>query len=98
MIMETKPSPICGEHKKSKEWQQTTFVYEEDGITVSVPGIYAWVCPIDGEASFTPQTTDELLMTVRELLESARRAKARRSILTEYIVSVASDQQPRPAA
>jgi RNA polymerase subunit RPABC4/transcription elongation factor Spt4 len=98
MIMDTKPSPKCGVHKTTKEWRQTTFVYEEDGITVSVPGIEAWVCPVDGEASFTPQTTDDLLMTVRELLESARRAKIRRSKLTEYIVSVSSDQQLRPAA
>jgi hypothetical protein len=43
---------------------------------------------VDGEASFTPDTVDELLATVRELLAAAQRAKARRSVLTEYWVSV----------
>jgi hypothetical protein len=55
---------------------------------VQVPGVYAWVCPVDGEASFTPETFDELLISVRELLEPAKRAKARRSVLTEFFVSV----------
>ena len=53
-----------------------------------VPNIYAWVCPENGEASFTPDTSDELITTVRELIEIARRARARRPVLTEYIVSV----------
>lgn len=96
--MDSKPSPTCGVHKVSKEWRQTTFVYEEDGITVSVAGIEAWVCPVDQEASFTPQTTDDLLLTVQELLASAKRAKTRQSKLTEYIVSVSPNQQLRPAA
>ena len=96
--METKPVPICNQHKKAKEWRQVTFEYSEDGIAVRVPGIYAWVCPVDEEASFTPETFDELLTTVRELLEPAKRAQARRSMLTEYIVSVSSPEQLRPAA
>jgi hypothetical protein len=53
-----------------------------------VPNIYAWICPIDGETSFTPETTDELLETMRDLLQIARRARQRRSALTEYIISV----------
>lgn len=40
---------------------------------VRVPNVYAWVCPEDGEASFTPETTDEILTTVRELLGPAKR-------------------------
>jgi hypothetical protein len=71
-----------------KEWRPTTFEYQEDGITVRVPNLYAWVCPADGEASFTPDTVDELLLTIRELLTTAKRARERRSELTEYIVSV----------
>lgn len=100
VIMETKPVPICTQHKKPKEWRQVTFEYNEDGISVRVPGIYAWICPEDAdtEASFTPDTFDELLTTVRELLEPAKRARARRSMLTEYIVSVSSAEQLRPAA
>ena len=53
-----------------------------------MPNVYAWVCPEDGEASFTPETIDELIVTVRELIETAKRAKERRSSLTEYVVAV----------
>ena len=81
--------PTCFEHGIRKQWLPTTFEYSEDGITVRVPNVYAWICPENGEASFTPETVDELITTVRELLESARRAKNRRSVLTEYIVLVA---------
>ncbi len=86
--MATKPAPLCGEHHTLKEWRPTTFEYQEDGITVRVPNLHAWVCPIDGEASFTPEMVDELLLTIRELLTTAKRARERRSELTEYIVSV----------
>ena len=96
--MSTKPAPICGQHKQLKEWKQTTFEYSEDGITVRVPNVYAWVCPADGEAAFTPETANELHQTVRELLEPAKRARARQSVLTEYIVSVSPAEQLRPAA
>ena len=65
-----------------------TFEYTDDEVSVRVPNVYAWVCPVDGEASFTPETVDELIETVRELIETAKRARRRRSILTEYVVSV----------
>lgn len=80
--------PKCGIHNILKEWQPTTFEYQEEEISVRVPNIPAWVCPEDGEASFTPEIVDEIIVTVRELLESAKRARKRRSVLTEYIVSV----------
>ena len=96
--MNTKPAPICGQHKQPKEWKPTTFEYSEDGITVRVPNIDAWVCPIDGEAAFTPETADELYKTVRELLATAKEARARQSLLKEYTVSVSSAEQLRPAA
>jgi len=86
--MPTKPIPICGEHKRAKEWRPTTFEYREEDISIRVPNLYAWVCPVDGEASFTPETVDEVLATIRELLATAKRARERRSVLTEYIVSV----------
>ena len=54
--MNNRPAPICGQHKTSKEWKPTTFEYSEDGITVRVVDIDAWVCPVDGEAAFTPET------------------------------------------
>lgn len=86
--MPTKPIPICGEHKRAKEWRPTTFEYREEDISIRVPNLYAWVCPVDGEASFTPETVDEVLATIRELLATAKRARERRSVVTEYIVSV----------
>jgi hypothetical protein len=89
--MTNEQSPVCREHKRRKEWLPTTFEYSEDGISVRIPGVYGWVCTEDGEASFTPETVDELLVTVRDLIESAKRAKGRRSVLTEYIVSVHGD-------
>jgi YgiT-type zinc finger domain-containing protein len=96
--MSTKPAPICGQHKRPKEWKQTTFEYSEDGITVRLQNVYAWVCPEDGEAAFTPETADELHRTVRELLETAKRARARSSVLTEYVVSVSVGDQMRLAS
>jgi YgiT-type zinc finger domain-containing protein len=86
--MKDKPTPLCGEHHVEKEWRPTTFEYSEEDVTVRVPNIYAWVCPASGEASFTPDTVDELITTVRELIELAKRARERRPVLTEYIVSV----------
>ena len=86
--MTIQAAPLCTEHQVSKEWRPTTFEYTEGGIVVRVPNIYAWVCKADGEASFTPETVDELITTVRELIEPAKRARERRSVLTEYIVSV----------
>jgi RNA polymerase subunit RPABC4/transcription elongation factor Spt4 len=87
-FMIDKHIPICGEHHLQKEWRPTTFEYSDEGISIRVPNIYAWVCPVDEEASFTPETVDELIATVRELFETAKRALERRSVLTEYIVSV----------
>jgi YgiT-type zinc finger domain-containing protein len=86
--MSDTPAPVCGEHRVKKEWRKTTFEYRDDGITVRVPNVYAWVCPENGEASFTPETVDELITTVRELIQVAQRAQERRPVLTEYIVSV----------
>ena len=86
--MTDKPTPICGEHHVKKEWRPTTFEYSEEDVTIRVPNIYAWVCPASGEASFTPDTVDELITTVRELVELAKRARERRPVITEYIVSV----------
>ena len=40
------------------------------------------------KASFTPETVGELIVTVRGLIETAKRAKERRSSLTEYVVAV----------
>lgn len=71
-----------------KGWRPTTFERKEGGVSVRIPNVYAWICPADGEASFTAETVDELIITVRESLEPARRARERSSVVTEYIVSV----------
>ena len=86
--MPTKPVPICGEHGVLKEWRTTTFEYTDDGVTIRVPNIYAWVCPKSGEASFPPETVDELILTVRDLLEAAEHARERRSMPTEYHILI----------
>ena len=86
--MPTKPIPICGKHDVLKEWRTTTFEYTDDGITIRVPNIYAWVCPKSGEASFPPETVDELISTVRDLLEAAKHARERRFMPAEYNILV----------
>jgi len=86
--MKTEFTPTCHEHQITKAWRPTTFEYTEEGVSVRVSDVFAWVCPVDGEASFTPETFDELLVTVRELLEPAKRARAHKSSMTEFVVSV----------
>lgn len=86
--MASTSAPICAQHNTAKEWRKTIFEYRDDGISVRVPNIHAWICPADGEASFTPEVVDQLIATVRELIEAAKRARERRSVFTEYIVSV----------
>ena len=90
--MSTTAIPTCNLHHTAEEWRTTTFEYQDEGVTIRVPNCHAWVCPVDGEASFTPETVDELLPTIRELLVTAKRAQARRSALTEYVVSVSGPQ------
>lgn len=80
--------PTCGKQRVSREWRATNFEYHEDGITIRVPNVYAWVCPEDGEVAFTPDIMDELMTTIRELVATAKRARERRSELTEYGVSI----------
>ncbi|MGD2205240.1 MAG: hypothetical protein PVH17_00555 [Anaerolineae bacterium] len=86
--MTEKPILICGEHRIPKEWRAATFEYVEDDITIRVPNISAWVCPESGDTSFLPQTVDEQISTVRDLLEAAKRARTRRSMPTEFEILV----------
>jgi len=87
-FMENRAVPVCGEHHIKKEWRATTFEYKDEAITVRVPNVYAWVCPVTGEASYTPETVDELIVAVNELVELAKRAQKRRPALTEYTLYV----------
>jgi YgiT-type zinc finger domain-containing protein len=74
--MMTESVPACGEHHVPREWRPSTFEYHEGSISVRVPNVYAWVCPVNGEASFTAETVDEIVVTARELLDTAKRAAA----------------------
>ncbi len=84
----TNPIPICTEHKTEKVWKQTVFEYTEDDISVRIEKVWAWVCPEDGEPSFTPETVDALIDTVKELVETAKRAKMRSPTFTDYAIAV----------
>jgi hypothetical protein len=88
--MKPKQIPTCKAHKIPKEWKPATFEYEENGIFVRIPNIYAWVCPEENsDPSFTPETFDELILMVRDLIDSAKRAKSGRKVYTEYNVTIA---------
>lgn len=84
----TNPIPICTQHKKEKVWRQTIFEYTEDDISVRIENVWAWVCPEDGDPSFTPEMMDALIDTVKELIETAKRAKKRSPALTDYAIAV----------
>ena len=82
------PSPLCAECGSQMAWGVTTFHYEDDGIVISVPEVEAWVCPKCGEESFTPETTDKLIETLRELLAAAQNIRRRQPAWHEYLVKV----------
>jgi len=85
---EQRPAPHCSECGEVMEWGTTTFKYNEDGIGVTIPDVPAWVCPKCGEVSFTPETTDQLIETLKEFVAAARRARQRQPLLREYVVQV----------
>jgi YgiT-type zinc finger domain-containing protein len=59
----------------SREWRQTVYQYDKDGVSVEVPNVHAWVCPADGEPYFEPETVAELSGTLREMIESAKNSQ-----------------------
>ncbi|HEV7475223.1 MAG TPA: hypothetical protein VGN90_14315 [Pyrinomonadaceae bacterium] len=73
--MDYETVPFCGKHCVSREWRQTVYQHDEDGISVKVPNVHAWVCPADNEPYFAPETVDELTETVREMIERAKRSR-----------------------
>ena len=83
-----KPAPICAKHQVAKQWRATTFAYEDQGISIKVPNVDGWVCPESGEASFPPETADELITSVRDMVEAGKRARERRSAVRQYVISV----------
>lgn len=85
--MNEHPELHCAGHHIRRQWQLTTFEYRDNVIRVKVPDAPAWMCPIDGEASFTPEVVDQLIDTVRELVATAKRAYERRTVFTAYLVA-----------
>lgn len=81
--MDYETVPFCGKHRMSREWRATVYQYDEDGVSIELPNIHAWVCPADGEAYFAPETVDELSDTVRELIESAKHSREHHPTSTE---------------
>ena len=68
----TVEAPVCAEHRCARDWRAAVFAYEEDGVSIRIPNVEAWVCPADGDPSFLPETADELIAVGRELLAAAR--------------------------
>lgn len=64
--MESETVPFCGKHRISRELRPTVFEHDEDGVSIRVPNVNAWVCPADGEAYFEPETVRELLKRQRQ--------------------------------
>ena len=69
-------------------WGETDFTYAQDGVEVIVRHIPAWVCPHGDDAAFPPGVTDELIGTIRKLVEIARQARTSHDYITEpeYLV------------
>jgi hypothetical protein len=67
----------------SREWRQTVYQYDEDGISIKVPNVHAWVCPADDEPYFAPETVHELSGTVREMIERAKHARRQQAKPTD---------------
>ena len=83
-----KPVPTC-KNGHQMIWGKTTFAYEEDGISVEVSDIPAWICQDCDDVSFAPGTTQQLITAVRELIAATKRARAKNTPLYEYHVRAA---------
>jgi len=84
--------PLCAEHNLPMQWGETDFTYTDGGIEVIVRHIPAWVCPHADDAAFAPGMTDDLIATVRKLVDVAKQAKQAQAGLweQEYLVRVAA--------
>ena len=71
--------PFCGKHRISREWRPTVYQYDQDGVSLEVPNVHAWVCPADGEPYFEPETVEEVSDTVRKMIESGKHSSHRGS-------------------
>ena len=83
-------APFCSFHRTPMQWGETDFTYAEDGVEVVVRHIPAWVCSHQDDSSLPPGTMDELIKTIRELIQVAKKAKAVQVAIPqqEYLVRV----------
>lgn len=83
--------PLCEEHNLPMVWGETDFAYQENGIEVTVRHVPAWVCPHTDDSAFPPGVTDELIGTIRKLVDVAKQAQAsqRSAWEQEYLVRIA---------
>lgn len=68
--------PFCSEHRTPMTWGETEFTHTEDGVEVVVRHVPAWVCEHGDDAALAPGIMDELVTTVRQLVQLAKQAKA----------------------
>lgn len=87
--MNQQSAPLCVECKTTMRSGQTDFLYRDDGIEITVPHVPAWLCQQNHALLFTPETTDQLIETLRELAATAQRARVRQPVFHEYLVKVA---------
>ncbi len=87
--MNKKSPPLCVECKRAMHSGKTDFVYRDDGVEITIPNVPAWLCPRNHEPLFTPDTTDQLIDTLKELAATAQRARQREPVFHQYLVKVA---------
>lgn len=87
--MSRKPLPCCSECKVTMRSGKANYVYRDDGIAITIPDVPAYLCGRGHEPLFTPESTDQLIETLKELVATARRARKRRPRFREYRVQVA---------
>ena len=80
--------PQCANHHISMVWKvDSDFVYEEEGVRVVVRHITAFACPHGDDQAFPPQVARELYPVIRELISTAKRARAIHPTPLEYLVT-----------
>ncbi|MBI4770432.1 MAG: hypothetical protein HY784_08505 [Chloroflexi bacterium] len=83
--------PLCEQHHIPMVWRDDAdYVYDDEGVQVVVRHIQAFVCPQGDDQAFAPGVAKELYPIVRELVATAKRARAAhaaRATPLEYLVT-----------
>jgi RNA polymerase subunit RPABC4/transcription elongation factor Spt4 len=80
---------VCSHCQIKKRWRKTDTDFPDDGFGIVISGVPAWVCPQCGDTSFTPDVTDMLIHTFRELSSAVKGACLRKPKVKELVVRVA---------